>query len=70
MKTINGIYTTADIFTTSDVDTAIDDYAIHQIQMLCDNETAKNSKIRVTNDNITEDISIKILGIFTTANIN
>lgn len=50
MKTINGIYTTADIFTTSDVDTAIDDYAIHQIQMLCDNETAKNSKIRVMPD--------------------
>ena len=50
MKTINGVYTSADIYTTSDVDTAIDDYAIHQIQMLCDNETAKGSKIRVMPD--------------------
>ncbi len=50
MKTINGIYTSADIFTTSDEATAIDDYAIHQLQMLCDNEISKNSKIKVMPD--------------------
>ena len=41
MKTINGVYTSAKIFTTSDEATAIDDYAVQQLKMLCDNETAK-----------------------------
>ena len=50
MKIINGVYTSANIFTTSDDATAIDDYAVHQIQMLCDNETAKGSIIRVMPD--------------------
>ena len=50
MKTINGVYTDATIFTTNNESTAIDDYAIKQIQMLCDNETAKGSRIRIMPD--------------------
>lgn len=50
MKTINGVYTSANIFTTSDETTAIDSYAVHQLQMLCDSETAKDSIIRVMPD--------------------
>ncbi len=50
MKTINGVYTSANIFTTLNETTAIDNYAVHQIQMLCDNETAKGSIIRVMPD--------------------
>lgn len=50
MKKINGIYSSAHIFTTNNEATAIDDYAIHQIQMLCDNETAKDCTIRVMPD--------------------
>ncbi len=50
MKTINGVYTSANIFTTSNETTAIDNYAVHQIQMLCDNESAKGSLIRVMPD--------------------
>lgn len=50
MKTINGVYTSAHIFTTSNEATAIDDYAVHQLQLLCDNETAKDSIIRVMPD--------------------
>lgn len=50
MKTINGVYTSANIFTTNNEATAIDDYAVSQLQMLCDNETSKNSLIRVMPD--------------------
>jgi Uncharacterized conserved protein len=50
MKTINGTYASATIFTTNNAKTAIDDYAIAQLQMLCDNETAKDCKIRVMPD--------------------
>ncbi|MBQ4283895.1 MAG: RtcB family protein [Lachnospira sp.] len=50
MKTINGIYTSANIFTTDNSDYAIDDYAVSQLQMLCDNETAANCRIRVMPD--------------------
>lgn len=50
MRTINGVYTSAEIFTTSNEATAIDDYAIHQLQMLCDNETDKDCIIRVMPD--------------------
>ena len=50
MITINGIYSSAQIFTTDNASTAIDDYAIHQIQMLCDNETSADSIIRVMPD--------------------
>lgn len=50
MKTIHGNYASANIFTTFNETTAIDDYTIHQLQMLCDNETAKDSLIRVMPD--------------------
>ena len=50
MKTINGVYTSAKIFTTSDEATAINDYAVKQLKMLCDNETAKGCLIRVMPD--------------------
>ena len=50
MKTINGIYTSANIFTIKDTEHAIDDYAIAQLQMLCDNEASLGSKICVMPD--------------------
>lgn len=50
MRTISGIYTSANIFTTNNEATAIDEYAIHQLQMLCDNETASKCRIRVMPD--------------------
>ena len=50
MKTIKGIYTFANIFTTSNELTAIDDYAIAQIEMLCNNEALKDCRIRVMPD--------------------
>ena len=50
MKIVNGHYTSATIFTTNNEATAIDDYAIQQLQMLCDSETAKDCRIRVMPD--------------------
>lgn len=50
MKTINGIYSSANIFTTNNPANAIDNYAIQQIQMLCDNETSRNCQIRLMPD--------------------
>lgn len=50
METINGIYTSADIFTIRNKDHAIDAYAIAQLQMLCDNEVSKGSIIKVMPD--------------------
>lgn len=50
MKTINGIYCSANIFTTNQSATAIDPYALAQLQMLCDNEVSKGCKIRVMPD--------------------
>lgn len=50
MKTIDGVYTSATIFTTNNPDTAIEDYAIAQLKMLCDNETAKGCSIKVMPD--------------------
>ena len=50
MKTINGIYNTAKVFTTDNENTAIDDYAIAQLQMLCNNEVSKDCTIRVMPD--------------------
>ena len=38
MRTVQGLYSSATIFTTNNLTTAIDDYALAQIQMLCDNE--------------------------------
>lgn len=45
MKTVNGICTSAKIFTDS-----IEDYALAQIKMLCDNEAFRGSKIRIMPD--------------------
>lgn len=50
MKTMNGIYASAKIFTTNSETTAIDDYAIHQLQMLCDNPVSEGSQIRIMPD--------------------
>lgn len=50
MYTINGIYGNATIFPTNNPDTAIDQYAIAQLQMLCDNPVSENSKICVMPD--------------------
>ena len=38
------------IYTVSDEKTAVDDYALAQIKLLCDNEVSQNSKIRVMPD--------------------
>ena len=40
MKTVKGIYTEAKIFTDD-----VEDHALAQVKMICDNETAKGSKI-------------------------
>lgn len=45
MKTVNGIYASAVIFTDT-----IEDYALAQIKMLCDNAAFRDSKIRVMPD--------------------
>lgn len=50
MKTINGAYTSAQIFTTNNEKTAIDQYALMQLQMICDQEASKDSIIRVMPD--------------------
>ena len=45
METVKGKYADAVIFTED-----LEDYAKAQIQMICDNEVAKNSKIRIMPD--------------------
>lgn len=45
MKTVSGVYTSAKIFTEQ-----IEDYALAQIQMLCDNEAFAGSRVRVMPD--------------------
>ena len=45
MKTVNGIYASAKIFTDT-----IEDYALSQIRMLCDNEAFKERRIRIMPD--------------------
>ena len=42
METIKGAYTSAQIFTTNNKETAIDPYAIAQLQMICDQESTRN----------------------------
>ena len=49
-KKIIGKFGEAKIFTVEDEKFSVDEYAIAQIKMLCDNEIAKNSKIRVMPD--------------------
>lgn len=50
METIKGAYTSAQIFTTNNKETAIDQYAISQIQMICNLESSKGCRIRVMPD--------------------
>ena len=50
MKTINGLATSAIIFHTNTPTHSIDDYAIAQLQNLCDNKAFENCKIRVMPD--------------------
>lgn len=50
MKIINGVYTSAKIFTTTHTETMLDDYAAAQIQMLCDNMAFSGSQIRIMPD--------------------
>lgn len=45
MKTVSGVYTSAKIFTNT-----IEEYALAQIQMLCDNEAFKDCTIRIMPD--------------------
>lgn len=49
MKTINGVYTSATIFNTT-TEYSIDDYAIAQLQALCDNEAFQGCTVRVMPD--------------------
>ena len=50
METINGAYTSAQIFTTNNKETAIDQYAMAQLQMICNQEASSGSRIRVMPD--------------------
>ena len=50
MDTIKGAVTCAQIFTTNNKETAIDPYAISQIQMICDLESSLECRIRVMRD--------------------
>ena len=50
METIKGAFTSAQIFTTNNKETAIDQYAISQLQMICDQESSKGCRIRVMPD--------------------
>lgn len=49
MKTVNGVYASAKIFTV-DSENSIDDYALAQLQMLCDHPALQDCKIRVMPD--------------------
>lgn len=50
MKEIQGRYATALVFTTANQQYSIDDYAVAQLQMICNHEVAANSIIRVMPD--------------------
>lgn len=50
METIHGAYTSAQIFTTNNNTTAIDQYARSQLQMICDMEASKKCRIKVMPD--------------------
>lgn len=50
MITIYGKYTNAVVYTTSNEEYAIDDYARKQLQMICDHPSAAGSRIRVMPD--------------------
>ena len=50
MEIIKGAFSEAHVFTTNNTDTAIDQYARAQLQMICDNESSKDCRIRVMPD--------------------
>lgn len=50
MKTIHGVATSAIIFNTNSSEHSIDDYAIAQLQNLCDNPAFKGCNIRIMPD--------------------
>lgn len=50
METIKGAYTSAQIFTINNPQNAIDQYARSQIQMICDQESSKDCRIRIMPD--------------------
>lgn len=50
MEIINGTYSSAKIFNTKNAENSIDQYALNQIQALCNNEVSKGSTIRVMPD--------------------
>lgn len=50
METIKGAYTSAQIFSTKNQQTAIDPYAIAQLQMICNQESSAGCRIRVMPD--------------------
>lgn len=45
MRTVDGIYASANVFSNT-----AEDYAIAQVKMICDNEASKGSKIRIMPD--------------------
>lgn len=45
MRTVDGIYASAKIFSNT-----AEDYAVAQIRMICDNEASRGSQIRVMPD--------------------
>ena len=47
---IKGKYTTAQVYTTKNVETAIEDYAASQIQALCDQPINEGCQIAVMPD--------------------
>ena len=50
MKTVNGLYASAKIFNTNSNEYSIDDYALVQLQALCDNEAFDHCIIRIMPD--------------------
>lgn len=50
METIKGAYTLAQIFTTNNKKTAIDQYAMAQLHMICNQEASTGCRIRVMPD--------------------
>ena len=50
IRKINGTYAEAVVFLTDAPETAMDDYTVAQIKMICDNEAAKDSRIRIMPD--------------------
>ena len=50
MKTVHGFYTSAKIFNTNTTEYSIDNYALAQLEVLCDNKAFDGCTIRVMPD--------------------